>query len=289
VNAFTSGLQNMGDTNYGVDDPLENAERPMIGNTPVMNRPGWKWVRDATSVSGWKVVPTEPTETSGGGGSDSNSNTGGAGTGAGGGGDPQEGDPWIWNGQVLVNVNTGDEQEVPNPGRLEEGVVYNQDAEPVGDAENTDDEGTLVAGYGGNLGDWIIGGGIGGAVGQGVGGSGSSGGSGSGTGGGTGGYGVTVTPNPSPSPGVNTGGTQNGMGGDGGQNTGQQGSGSDGSGDGNGGDGTGQGPGGAQPANAGLFGAGGGSSDLFPYTAVRPSKAAQLSGMIDYVMALLKD
>jgi hypothetical protein len=295
TDAVVQSLLRGDDGNYGVDDPLENAEAPTIGGQVVGSRPGWKWVRDATSVSGWKVVPVDEQPNEGGGGGGGSGTAGGSTGGAsgngsatpgGGGGEPE--DIWVWDGSVLVNVETGATQQVQNPGRLEEGALYNQDAEPIGNDASEDEESGLVLGMPGGLGDWIIGGGIGGAVGQGVGdgagGSGNTGGSS-----GQGGYGVVVTPNPSPQPGVNTGGTQNGMGQDGQQNTGGTGT---GTGDGNGGSGSGEGNdgsgGGTLPSGNGLFSGGGSDAgDLFGYTQIRPSKAAQLNGMIDYVMALV--
>lgn len=48
---------------------------------------------------------------------------------------PTEGedeDRWTWNGSVLVNTSTGETREIPNPGRMEEGVIYNGDGEVVG-------------------------------------------------------------------------------------------------------------------------------------------------------------
>ena len=53
--------------------------------------------------------------------------------------EPLDEDRWTWNGNVLVNTSTGATRQVPNPSRLEEGVIYNGDAEPVAsdDEDNT--------------------------------------------------------------------------------------------------------------------------------------------------------
>ena len=207
----------------------------------------------------------------------------------------EEEDRWIWDGTVLVSESTGERRQVPNPSRLEVGRVYNGDAEPIGDDPMED----LYAGIGGlteedetnALVNPILG-----AIptmnGMGAG----------GTQAGAGGLGGSQVGNQTgqfPSPGAQAGiiGNQtgmqpgipamNGMGPDGTQAGAGSGSGvGTGSGSGNGsGDGSGMQNALAQSGFGGIAG-GGGSSDLFPYSQIAPSQAAELRGLMDYVASL---
>lgn len=99
------------------------------------------WLRTIdTTWEDWDWTPPT-TGTQGGGGSAAS---------GGGGGTPgddevaksEKEDRWVWDGSVLVNVETGETQSVPNPSGLEKGKVYNQDAEPYADGE--DDEGLVL-------------------------------------------------------------------------------------------------------------------------------------------------
>lgn len=195
-------------------DPVGNAEDgPMIGNTPVLSRPGWHWERntDPDAVGKWKAVRDEPQEGELGGGQTSGGTTGGGGPtdgssggNTGGGVNPE--DIWIWGNGVLKNTTTGETKDIPNPGRMEEGGLYNGDGDPIGDQDQTDPgqkeesddygwlPGLVLGGIGaGGLGSWGSGGsggsGTDGSTGGSTGGSGGggSGGSGGGSGGGTGG------------------------------------------------------------------------------------------------------
>lgn len=180
-------------------------------------------------------------------------------------------DVWVFSGGVLVNETTGATREVPNPGRMEEGGLYNGDGDPIGDSETSESQdsgesdeedglGTLIAVLGGlatGNHDW------GSILGDITGGSGGGGTTGGGTSTGTG------------SDTTDTGGSGDGDG----TGTG------DGSGDGEGdGDGDGDGgPDGSQPQPQwGSGGAGWDAAKLFEYFGIKPSQAAVLGALVDY-------
>jgi hypothetical protein len=133
------------------DDPVGASERPMIGDTPVGDRPGWHWERDPNNPDnpgGWKAVPDDPKDSESSSSSSTSTSEGGSSPsergekvdvsvpGKPGAGDND--DRWVWNGDVLVNTTTGATREVTNSGRMEEGEIYNGDGDPVG--ENKDDD-----------------------------------------------------------------------------------------------------------------------------------------------------
>lgn len=176
--------------------------------------------------------PPEQTEEEGGGSTASGGATSGGQT-SGGDSVGESEDTWVWNGNVLVDTITGETQEVPNPGRMQEGVVYNQDAEPYG----TQEEGLTLGQP-----DWWyedfepdVG------VGDGIGDAASDSGGSGGTGNGAVGAGTVEVP------------SMNGM-----DDTGSQvGSGFDGSGTGTGsGEGEGSGDVNSTPLTSGMFGGG---------------------------------
>jgi hypothetical protein len=187
-----------------------------------------------------------------------------------------EDDDWTWNGTVLTNQRTGEEREIPNPGRMQEGVVYNGDAEPKGDPEGTEEA------YGWLTTDTLVDlieniPGIEGlegpqGAGDGTGGAGSgTGGTGTGTGGGLD-FGGAALP-----------GTGGGSGGGSGGGTGT------GTGTGTGpGEGTGEGGGENAGEEESMFGtaiiaATQQRRDLFDYTKITPAMTAVLGPFINQV------
>jgi hypothetical protein len=213
----------------------------------------------------------------------------------------EEEDEWVWNGTVLVNTSTGEKRSVPNPGRLVTGGTYTGDAELIEapDEAPVDDIPSSV------LGDFIdpslvinipssipsmngmgsSGGQIGSSGGT-TGGSSTAGGSGSGSSssGSSSGSGFTgglTTGQPPAESGSGTGaGSGSGSGSGAGSGTGS-------------GSGTSSSPSQEQPSTPStpiadsLFGSRGSeSSDLFPYTVINPSRAANLGGLLDYVAAI---
>jgi len=116
-----------------------------------MSRPGWEWVRDASSISGWKAVPVEEQEDSGGGGgADSGSEDGGSS-----GGqpsvdiDPER--PWLYQGNgVFTNVLTGESMTQEDSGNYTEGEYYSSGQEETL-MEEDPSIGVLVPGYTGDI------------------------------------------------------------------------------------------------------------------------------------------
>lgn len=155
-NVINNAISNPTITNLATNNPPELEAGTIVDREPVYE------INPLTGIPQFigyqEVVAGErpnPTEEAGGGGADSNdtasaeaSQSSSAASGA-----PldqalENQDVWTWNGVELVNVDTGETREVPNPSRLEEGVLYNGDTEPLGEETPEEEESNAIFGSG---------------------------------------------------------------------------------------------------------------------------------------------